>query len=641
MTKHFIFTVFCLVMTVLLLPAGLRAAELRSLEVISDANDTTVTLRLSEPSRYAAHQLPATASAAKRCYVDLYSTTPSNTLPNRRALDNPHIQRIRTGIHGTMLRVVLDLQPQGDCVIDQPDSTRVRLRVSGPAPSETARPKSRVTQTELADTLRELPKALEQTKTEVPDPAKQPSSDGSKNGLLIVSADQNSASASAASTSSDLLLGQGRQGFSNWGRLQAWGATDLDDDGAEDNHLSQFNGRAGVGWDGRARADLDVSARLSAEIRHLAYANDQADNDTEVDLRQASLQFSAARWDLSLGKQRLRWGKSDQLSPLDSLNPMDMRRFMLPDLEDRALTSWLGRLRWLGDRLGVEAVVSPWFEESELDYFDSDWALYRNLRQSILEHPTLPAEAKAYAANLRVRETEPSDTLENMSGALRLSWRTSSSDFALSYRYGWETLPTITSFPVKNIDYNGDPSSDPAALLAPAVLTDEAVEAGFERQRILGFEWETVLDPVGFRGEIAYLDDVAFLATDLTSERREALHLVSGIDYTSVSEWYFNLQASWYRIFDYADSILYFEEDNVALLGEISKPLWRGNLEALTRFNYNITDASSYLQPALKIKYFTNVEAEVGANIFSGDGDTLLGSYDQADQVYAQLTFSF
>jgi hypothetical protein len=150
-----------------------------------------------------------------------------------------------------------------------------------------------------------------------------------------------------------------------------------------------------------------------------------------------------------------------------------------------------------------------------------------------------------------------------------------------------------------------------------------------------------VLDPVGFRGEIAYLDDVALLADDLTSARREALHLVSGIDYTSVSEWYFNLQASWYRIFDYDDSILYFEEDNVALLGEISKPLWRGNLEALTRFNYNITDASSYLQPALKIKYFPNIEAEVGANIFSGDGDTLLGSYDQADQVYAQVTFSF
>ncbi len=61
--------------------------------------------------------------------------------------------------------------------------------------------------------------------------------------------------------------------------------------------------------------------------------------------------------------------------------------------------------------------------------------------------------------------------------------------------------------------------------------------------------------------------------------RKPVTHLVSGIDYTSVTEWYFNVQGSWYHIHDYSSEILYFEENTVSLLGEISKPVWRGNLE--------------------------------------------------------------
>jgi hypothetical protein len=131
------------------------------------------------------------------------------------------------------------------------------------------------------------------------------------------------------------------------------------------------------------------------------------------------------------------------------------------------------------------------------------------------------------------------------------------------------------------------------------------------------------------------------LGEDLTSRSKEVGHLVAGIDYTSVDDWYFNLQTSWYRIFGYDESILYFERDNLSLLGEIRKTLWRGNLELSTRYNYTLTDGSSYLQPAITLKYFPNTELEAGVMVFGGDGDTLLGSYDQTDQAYAQVKISF
>ncbi|MCF6239624.1 MAG: hypothetical protein L3J79_12635 [Candidatus Marinimicrobia bacterium] len=76
-------------------------------------------------------------------------------------------------------------------------------------------------------------------------------------------------------------------------------------------------------------------------------------------------------------------------------------------------------------------------------------------------------------------------------------------------------------------------------------------------------------------------------------------------------------------------------------LGEIRKPVWRGNLEFAVQYNYTFTDQSSYLQPSATLKYFPNLECEIGADIFSGDGDTLLGFYTGADQVYGRVRISF
>ena len=299
------------------------------------------------------------------------------------------------------------------------------------------------------------------------------------------------------------------------------------------------------------------------------------------------------------------------------------------------------RTRWYGESTGFETIIQPWFESSEIDFFDSDWAFYRNFRKAISSNSLASQQLKNYAKSIRVKEDKPNGAPKNMSAAVRFTWQTEQSDFAVSYHYGWEAQPTINSFPIKNIDYSGKPSDNILEGVDLADFTNERVEAEYKRQQTIGFEWETIIDPIGFRGEIAYKDNVAFITRDLTSERNAVSQLVSGIDYTSGSEWYFNLQGTWYYIHNYNNQILYLEKNNLALLGEIRKPVWRGNLELSTSYNYTITDGSSYVQPAINLKYFTNTDIEVGAMVFSGDGDTLLGSYDKADQVYARIKVSF
>lgn len=633
-TRHLCLRIFFATMlTGILFPlAGTNsfAAELTDMILHSKANSTQVTLLLDDGVRYKQSYLHASGSSLNRCYIDLYSTSRGVSVPAWQTLDDELIAKIRTGVHATTLRVVLDLRREYECSIDSSaDSSRITLQVSKTSP-ESEQKKSVFSKTELEDKIN-LPKA-NIVKPQAGNPEK------------TISKSPELASSSATETEPKLsdLGGTESNRPSFWGWIKAFSAKDLQDDPAEDHHLSRARARVGTEWHKEISIDYLLQFKGAVDIDRIFYADSLADDDTDINLHETYLQFNAPNWDISFGKQRVRWGKSDQLSPVDSINPQDYRQSMAIDLEERAIPSWLLRSRWYGETIGVETIIQPWFEKSEIEYFDSDWALYRNLRQSILTHPAVPMGLKDYARTFTVAESKPDKTLDNMSAALRLTLQTEQTDYALSYHYGWETLPTINSFPVSGINFNGDPDTNPAALLATSPApTNNQIEAGYERQQTIGFEWETVFDPIGFRGEITHIDKVSFLNSNLTSTRKNVTHLVSGIDYTSESEWYFNFQGSWQHIHEFDNKILYFDKDTIALFGEIRKPVWRGNLEFATKYNFVVTDQSSYVQPSVTLKYFRNVECEIGAMFYSGDGDTLLGSYDKADQVYGIIKYRF
>ena len=594
------------------LPNQCYAAVLQGIDVVSFDESTDVTLRIDEKVRSQHDYLPASDSAPARCYVDLYSTSLNQSVPSSLLVDGQRLSKVRTGRYPTKLRIVLDLQKDYVCTVVYSASVPSQIQISVTSSSPLPVKQETASQPELTEPETQL--------------STEPSAD-----TTTVSTETNSQLSAFTAT--------GKKGISAWGWAQYYSAYDTRKDDAEDHKLSRLRGRFGADWDKELSPDNMLELHAAIDLDRIFYDSDLADDDTDIKVYETYMQFNGSDWDVSFGKQRVRWGKSDQLSPVDSINPQDFRQFITVDLEDRALPSWMLRNRWYGEAIGIETIVQPWFLESELEYFDSDWALYRNLRRAIIDNPLAPPDLKDYIRNLRVDEDEPGKTLENMSAAARFTWKTEQADFALSYHYGWETLPTITSFPVKNINYSSDP--DLGKLLEDAVFTDEKVQAKYKRQQTIGFEWETVLDPIGFRGEIAYIDHVAFLSSDLTSKRKPVTHLVSGIDYTSENEWYLNLQGSWFYIHDYSDEILYFEENTVSALGEIRKPVWRGNLELAVQYNYTFTDQSSYLQPSATLKYFPNLECEIGADIFSGDGDTLLGFYDRADQVYGRVRISF
>jgi len=303
--------------------------------------------------------------------------------------------------------------------------------------------------------------------------------------------------------------------------------------------------------------------------------------------------------DIRVGRQIVRWGKTDQISPVDNLNPQDLREFITHDLEDRKIPNWMVRARLFSDFFTVEGIYLPFFESSRIDYFGTDWAIFRHMNR------------------IGVHEEEPDLKFKNGEGGVRMTKTISGWDLGFSYLYAWENLPHFESFPADGGD----------------------VQITYKRSNILGFEFETTVGEIGLRGEAAYFDQQSFLTENLTSVSKPVFHSVIGVDYSSANGWYVNVQFSEKIIRDYQRDILYVRKSNTAINGEVSKEFWRGHFKALLRYNYGLSDKSYYLNPKIIYTYFTDLDIILGANIFGGDSDTLLGQHDKDDQVFLILKY--
>ena len=395
--------------------------------------------------------------------------------------------------------------------------------------------------------------------------------------------------------------------FDFGGFIQATGALDTEDDKAgEHTRMVRNTIRLEGKWNPvqeTTRFRHDSSSRFhalaSVEWDYLWFGPDHSSEDCDIRLFEGYFYWSRKPVDLRVGRQIVRWGKTDQISPVDNLNPQDLREFIIPDFEDRKIPNWMVRGRLFSDFLTLEGVYLPFFEPSRIDYFGTDWAIFQHLNRR------------------SVHEEEPARNLKNGEGGVRLTKSVAGWDLGLSYLYAWEDLPYFETFPTDGGD----------------------VRVTYKRSDILGFAFETTVGKIGLRGEAAYFDQQSFLTENLTSVTKPVFHYVIGADYSSADGWYVNLQFSEQRLCTYQQDILYFQRSNTSVNGEISKEFWRGRFKALLRYNYGLSDKSYYLNPKIICTYIPDLDIVLGANMFGGDSDTLLGLHDEDDQVFLSIKY--
>ncbi|MBW1646304.1 MAG: DUF1302 family protein, partial [Deltaproteobacteria bacterium] len=374
---------------------------------------------------------------------------------------------------------------------------------------------------------------------------------------------------------------------------------------------------------------------------YLWFGNRNATSDLDLHVDESFLHWEKGPLELRLGKQIVRWGKTDQISPVDNLNHQDLRLFVIPDLEERKMPDWMLRARYFLDSLTLEGVYLPFFKADEVDYFGSDWAYFKHFKQDMLRYP-LPPAIRDFVADLDVDEDTPAWTLANGQYGARLAATVGDVDLAASYFYGWNTQPYFSSFPLQGATFGGSfKAADVARAFAGRLHLGEDIEVDYHRCQALGFEFETTVNTFGVRGEVSYVDQRPFLTDRLLSTDKPVFFYVLGIDYLGMDDWYANLQFAHQVINSYDDEILYFKHHNTALNGELRKNFCRGDLEASLRYHCSLSDNGYFLKPKLVYKPVPDLELTVGCCFFGGDEDTYLGVFRDNDVMFTEMTWNF
>jgi hypothetical protein len=342
----------------------------------------------------------------------------------------------------------------------------------------------------------------------------------------------------------------------------------------------------------------------SLQSDYLWFGPEHSTDDYDLDLYEGYISHATPGWDLRLGRQIVRWGKTDQISPADNVNPQDMREFFVPELEDRKIPNWMARIRLFPGDITLEGIFIPFFEENEFDFSGTTWALLGN-----------------QANDLRIRESKPGKGLDNADLGLRTSASLAGWDVAASYLYATEKSPRLRFDPVN-----------------PAGPT---LHADYHRQHIWAVEFETTADKFGFRGEGAYFDKQSLHTESLDSVAKPVAHYVLGVDYLGEQDWYANVQLSHQHVFEYESQILFLRRDNFYLNGEINREFWRGNAMLKLRYALDLYDGGSFLTPEATLSYYKNLELTLGANVFFGPQDSLFGRYRDNDQVFCKAKYYF
>lgn len=362
---------------------------------------------------------------------------------------------------------------------------------------------------------------------------------------------------------------------------------------------------------------LSTSGENIAFLTRCYFTHNGSDNqDIEIDFKQAYIDYYSDRLSFRIGRQIITWGKADEISPTDILNPQDLSN-ILEDKIIRKIGLFAVKLDWYFHDFELETVWKPEFKPMELPASDSKW----NFKPA-----GIPEAPRLYPSNLEIGQTDL---------ALKVSRTFSNFDLALSYFIGLDHLET------NEIVY--DSNTDQYRL----------IQQNYYRTEMLGAAFAGSIGSVGIWGETAY-----FLTKD--DEGRDPLiknpylQCVIGSDYTFTNGIKVNaqyIQEFITRIDSGAERDM--EEANFSRLGivmplqqalttRIGKSFGSGEAHSIEFFMiYDLKDDGFLLSPKLVFSPEDALVFEVGTALFGGDNNSLFGRFSANDVVYLKCTFSF
>ena len=388
----------------------------------------------------------------------------------------------------------------------------------------------------------------------------------------------------------------------------------------------------------RIKADFEARAET-----FVGYGSEAKIN---VNFTETFLELTSGAHKFTLGEKIVTWGKLDDAVILDRVNPQDLTRFVMFDKQERKEAVLMFKHDFRGDNWQIESVLEPYFEPSDVDFFNSDWSVFGQLKNSVKDG-TLSAARKTAVRSISIEDDDSvtDKNLKNGQVGLKFSSKVSDIDYSLYYMNMYNSLPvlrerTATGNLVKQYLYAPTLANLDALIAASPSGDDYVLDQAHARQNIIGADWEAVVGSYGARGEIGILLDQPYLRNNFSYVEKDVISLGIGIDHTTAQNIYFNMQYLIDHILDY-ESLFAQEETVNKLTGSLSKDFMRGIILVNLDWFYSLSYTDWMINPSIDYNFDNGLNLSLGGFIFDGSATTVFGRFDTKDLIYTELKYSF
>lgn len=314
---------------------------------------------------------------------------------------------------------------------------------------------------------------------------------------------------------------------------------------------------------------------------------------SELNLRELYVTWAGDSWQWRLGQQQVAWGRGDYFRLVDVINPLDLREFLLPYLDDYSLgrrTRPMAVTEFYGDVMEHQWILAPQAKKTRFAPPGSDFFM-----------PGIPSglpdEDKHERADI-----------------------------------GWRGKTLVEGTDLDFYLFDGL-SPDPVYL-----PEDDRLVEGQRRRSLIGASFARPMGKWVIRGDLVHLFHEPLQTPNGPDNVPKSAALL-GLDLTQ-NEWTLNLQATVSQRHGAPDSLQHPTgwEASAAILKDWSKQ--RLNAELLWLYNHQ--DQSSHMFKAdLGYRPWNQWRVETGVIGFSGGSTSAYGQFDQQDQVYLQVRRDF
>ncbi|ACN15123.1 conserved hypothetical protein [Desulforapulum autotrophicum HRM2] len=348
--------------------------------------------------------------------------------------------------------------------------------------------------------------------------------------------------------------------------------------------------------------------------------NNTVENDqrTNVDIRDAYLDFGFGNFDFRLGNQQIVWGQAVGLFFADVVNPKDLREYILPDLDQVRIPVFAANMEYYYSSGYFQMIFIPFPEFNEFGKSGSEFDFSK---------PLYSQNADIVINDL----SEPANSLDNSELGFRASILTDGWDMSLFYLYDMYNFP---------VNYRAI-SLNALGLQHPVTIT---YSPKYERVHRIGSTFSKAVWDAILKGEFIYSNKMFFqssVASDLDGiETSDSLDWLLGVDYTFFNALETNFQLMQSIILDYQNSMIQKE-----ITTSFSIWLKTGFFENLIEpelFFVSSLDKKNYLfRPKITYNHNNRLKLVLGADIFYGETDGSFGVFNENDRVYIEALYNF